>query len=101
MKYLLTFIFFFISSCGFAPLDNSKTEVTKVFIIYQDNLLNNQFVNEIKRKRGFLNLQLTDSESAEIKIEIAENDSKDEMEFKYYANLEQNSLVDNLFEAID
>jgi|TARA_B100001094_G_scaffold10424_3_gene9317 hypothetical protein len=73
MKYLLTFIFFFISSCGFAPLDNSKTEVTKVFMIYQDNLLNNQFINEIKRKRGFLNLQLTDSESAEIKIEIIEH----------------------------
>ena len=70
MKTLLFFISFTLISCGFAPINNVSNESKDVFISFEDNLLNNKFIKNIERNSKFLNLSLTNSNEAEINIEI-------------------------------
>lgn len=69
MKYFFVFLLF-LSSCGFSPVSDLNKEEKEVFISYDDTLLNNRFVSEIKRKQAFLNLKLSNSKDAKINIEI-------------------------------
>ena len=73
MKTLLFFISFTLVSCGFAPINNASDESKDVFISFEDNLLNNKFIKNIKRNSKFLNLSLTNSNEAEINIEILDH----------------------------
>ena len=73
MKALLFFISFTFISCGFAPINNASNESKDVFISFKDNLLNNKFIKNIERNSKFLNLSLTNSKEAEIKIEILDH----------------------------
>ena len=73
MKLLIVLISFILVSCGFSPIDSSKKEPFEVFIFYEETLLNNQFINEMRRKSGFLNFQFSDSEDADLKIKILEH----------------------------
>ena len=73
MKTLLFFISFTLISCGFAPINNVSNESKDVFISFEDNLLNNKFIKNIERNSKFLNLSLTNSNEAEINIEILDH----------------------------
>ena len=73
MKLLIVLISFILVSCGFSPIDSSKKEPFEVFIFYDETLLNNQFINEMRKKRGFLNFQFSDSEDADLNITILEH----------------------------
>ena len=73
MKALLFFISFTFISCGFAPINNASNESKDIFISFEDNLLNNKFIKNIERNSKFLNLSLTNSKEAEIKIEILDH----------------------------
>mgnify|MGYP006232198601 FL=1 len=73
MKTLLFFISFTLISCGFAPINNASNESKDVFISFEDNLLNNKFIKNIERNSKFLNLSLTNSNEAEINIEILDH----------------------------
>ena len=73
MKALLFFISFTFISCGFAPINNASNESKDVFISFKENLLNNKFIKNIERNSKFLNLSLTNSNEAEINIEILDH----------------------------
>ena len=73
MKTLLFFISFTLISCGFAPINNASNESKDVFISFEDNLLNNKFIKNIERNSKFLNLSLTNSNEADIHIEILDH----------------------------
>ena len=73
MKPLIVLISFILISCGFSPIDSSKKEPFEVFIFYEETLLNNQFISEMRKKGGFLNFQFSDSRDADIKITILEH----------------------------
>ena len=73
MKTLLFFISFTLISCGFAPINNASNESKDVFISFEDNLLNNKFIKNIERNSKFLNLSLTNSNEADINIEILDH----------------------------
>ena len=73
MKPLVVLISFILISCGFSPIDSSKKEPFEVFIFYEETLLNNQFISEMRKKGGFLNFQFSDSRDADIKITILEH----------------------------
>ena len=70
MKALLFFVSFAFISCGFAPINNESNNSKDIFISFKDNLLNNKFIKNIERNSKFLNLSLTNSNEAEINIEI-------------------------------
>ena len=73
MKFLIVLISFILFSCGFSPIDSSKRKPFEVFISYDDTLLNNQFVNEMRKKGSFLNFQFSNSKDADLNIRILEH----------------------------
>lgn len=70
MKALLFFIILSFLSCGFAPINNTNYDSKKIYFTFQDNFLNNKFFKNLERNSKFLNLSLTNSNEAEINIEI-------------------------------
>ena len=70
MKALLFFVSFAFISCGFAPINNESNNSKDIFISFKDNLLNNKFIKNIERNSKFFNLSLTNSNEADINIEI-------------------------------
>ena len=70
MKAFLFFILLSFLSCGFAPINNSNYDSKKIYFTFKDNFLNNKFFKNLERNSKFLNLELTNSNEAEINIEI-------------------------------
>ena len=73
MKALLFFVSFVFISCGFAPINKENNNSKDIFISFKDNLLNNKFIKNIERNSKFFNLSLTNSNEADINIEILNN----------------------------
>ncbi len=62
-----------LSSCGFAPISDLGEKGKEIYISYDSTLLNNKFVNEIRKKQSFLSLKLLNTKEAKINIEILDH----------------------------